>query len=74
MPPHLLLYSPMFARLTTIKNTTNVEPLVISDTSDAESLQYTSSDESNLTNLLVHTPTNSMIPTHSGLLSIPQCD
>ena len=57
----------MFAHLTMIKNATPIEPLVVSDTSDAESLQYVSSDGSNLTNPLVHAPTN---PTYSSLLNV----
>ena len=71
MPPPLLLHTPMFARLTTIKTNHADEPLVISDASDNESLQYTSSVGSNLTNPMVHAPTNPMINPPSGLLSIP---
>ena len=70
-PPHLLLHTPMFAHLTTIKDNHANEPLVICDTSNNKSLQYTSSVRSSFTNPMVHALTNPMINPPSGLLSIP---
>ena len=70
-PPHLLLHTPMFAYLTTIKNNNANEPLVICNTSDNKSLQYALSVESSFTNPMVHAPTNPMINPPFGLLSIP---
>ena len=61
----------MFARLTTIKDNYADEPLVICDSSDNESLQYTPSFRSSFINPMVHAPTNPMIDPSSSLLSIP---